>query len=141
MGGVCHLDMRSFTSIGCHLQHRDPAFPQAQHQHVRLRLSMYNITIYSWTIDTRPKPLSVRVVIKSIFDALNMPIAAGALYPQHPLATIVAAALARRRGHVPRIMDWFGPADKLVLVRLVPLTDAYEPYFDVVLCPLSHSRG
>ncbi|KAI0693513.1 hypothetical protein C8T65DRAFT_699207 [Cerioporus squamosus] len=137
--GLSQVDLRTNERFD---QYRDTiAFPQGQHQRVRLRLTVLNTTVCRFMADSKStKALSVRDVVQDIKDALKMPIEGGILSPGHPLYTTVAAALARRRGHVPRNMDLYGPADRLVLVGLVPRADAHGLYFDVDVRPFSYSR-
>ena len=144
MGGLLHLDLRTNDSLTAAVNHGlyEAAFPDTWRKHVRLRLATHDLTVYWWTVDSKSgRPLTVLDVIDSIRGALKMPIRPGVLSPGHPLHRVVAAACARRWGRTPRNMDLYGPAERLVLVRLVQQRDVSGSYFDVDLFPLSHFRA
>ena len=141
IGGLSQVDMRTEDSLATRDRRlREAAFPRTWDRRVRLHLSVHGTTILWWSFDSKNgQPLSVREVLDAIRTALQT---ATVLPPGHPLTTTVAAACARRRGRTPRMMDFYGPADKLLLMRLVRRTDAFGAvYYDVDLVPWSRSRA
>ena len=145
MGGLLHVDLRTNDSLTAAVNHglHEAAFPDTLRKHVRLRLATHDVTVYWWIVDSKGgrRPLTVLDVIDSIRGALKMPIRPGVTSPGHLLNRVVAAACVRRWGRTPRNMDLYGPAERLVLVRLVLRRDASGSYHDVDLLPLSHLRA
>lgn len=140
-GGLCQVDMRTHGGLERRDRRlREAAFPDTWDKEVRLHFSMHGTTILWWQFDSKnDQPLVVLEVLDAIKAALQAPTF---FPPGYPLTTNGAAAFAHRNARTPRMMDFYGPSDKLLLMRLARRNDAYGMvYYNVDLVPWCPSRA